>query len=118
MNLTQVHVAEPFCGAVAETESLHAVNSVMEPRRARREARGADFGDSARRETRVRASARLGQPCPTPGPVGPGAPIGTIPGRERGKGRRDGWREKGEMGKERNWNDNTICSRVNARMCV
>ncbi len=30
---------------------------------ARREARGADFGDSARRESQVRASPRLGQPC-------------------------------------------------------
>jgi hypothetical protein len=45
MNLTQIDVAELFCGTVAELESLHA-----------------DFGDSARRELRVRASARIGQP--------------------------------------------------------
>ncbi len=30
MNLTQIHVADTFCGAFAETESLHAVNNVMD----------------------------------------------------------------------------------------
>ncbi len=54
------------CGHPAESASLLHVNSVREPRRARREARGADFGDSARRGPRVRASARLGQPCRCP----------------------------------------------------
>ncbi len=45
-----------------ESAPLLLVTFVKEPLRVRREAQGADFGDSARRDLRVHASLRLDQP--------------------------------------------------------
>ncbi len=57
--LIRNHVAEPTCGPPVQSASRL---TVQERRRLRREACGGDSCGSARREARVHASPRLGQP--------------------------------------------------------
>ena len=70
MEFNKNRAAEPIGGPAAESASLLDA-AVRKPRLARREAWGAYFCASARRESQVRASPCLGQPsleAPGPGP--------------------------------------------------